>query len=171
MIAGLTYSLNEDAVPKKLGINCPGNCTFHPSKIGWDAARALMATRARGAGARTFQARAEEILGFKTAETSIHRHFKHYVEAADAPGVPNDEPKPTDIEILDSIIGAGFKNSRNWKPSIRDTLDAMKLKTQMTGNSAFDDLIKLFDVDDDEEEEEIEAEEAILSPEERLDDS
>ena len=79
--------------------------------------------------------------------------------------------KPTDVEILDSIITQGFRNSKNWKPTIRDTLEAMKLKTSMTGNSAFDDLITLFDVDDDEDEVAPESVDALLSEEERPDEA
>ncbi len=93
----------------------------------------------------------------------MDRHITHFVEAEEPDAVPEDGPKPSDIAILDSIIVSGFRNSKNWKPSIRDTLEAMKLKVQMTGNSAFDDLISLFDVVD-EDDPDFEAPEAILSP-------
>jgi len=169
----MTLDPQTEAPPPKLGIACPTNCTFHPSKIGWKNANALAATRARGAGEIVFLRRYEELTGLRAANTTAHRHFKHYVKPADP---KSDEevvegPKPSDIQILDSIIGAGFRNSKNWKPTIRDTLEAMKLKTQMTGNSAFDELIALFDVNDDGEDEDSapESADALLSPDERPD--
>jgi len=164
----MTLDPQTEAPPPKLGIACPTNCTFHPSKIGWKNANALAATRARGAGEIVFLRRYEELTGLRAANTTAHRHFKHYVKPADP---KSDEevvegPKPSDIQILDSIIGAGFRNSKNWKPTIRDTLEAMKLKTQMTGNSAFDELIALFDVNE-EDDDVPEVPEAALSAEER----
>jgi hypothetical protein len=156
--------------PPKLGINCPEKCSLHPSKIGWKNANALAAARARGAGIPTLARVAAELLGHPVPQTNVQRHVKHYVVPAEPVVDEPVGPKPTDIDILDSIIVSGYRNSKNWKPTIRDTLEAMKLKTQMTGNSAFDDLIKLFDVDDDDEDAP-ETVDAILSPEERPDDS
>lgn len=151
---------------KKLGIACPENCSLSPIKIGWKNANALAATRARGAGQIVFQRRAQELLGHPVPSTNIQRHFKHYVEPEEPHHEENPGPKKPDVAILDEIIAAGSRNSKNWKPTIRDTLEAMKLKMQMTGNSAFDDLIALFDVDDDDEEAP-EAAEALLSEAER----
>jgi len=164
--------LTLDTIPK-LGINCPTNCTFHPNKIGWQAAEALAAARARGAGSNVWKRAAEEVVGRSISDGVVSRHLYGKVQHYLKPAEPVDETvepvkKPSDVEILDSIIGAGFRNSKNWKPTIRDTLEAMKLKTSMTGNSAFDDLIALFDVNDDDEEAP-EAVEAVLSEEERPD--
>ena len=161
---------------RKLGISCDPRCKFHPDKIGWDCAERLAAVRAKGAGAVVWARAATEILGRPVnLDGGISRHFKHYMEPVDVveAAVP-DGPKPTDIAILDSIIGAGFRNSKNWKPTIRDTLEAMKLKASMTGNSAFDDLIALFDVDDEDDgvdEVGPELSSAIFSIDERPDDS
>lgn len=148
------------------GITCTEACTFHPSKIGWPIARELKALRKEGAGKLRFHTRAEALLSIRIPVSNVQRHIaNHYPEPSE--DVIEDEvfKKPTDIEILDSIVLSGFRNSKNWKPTIRDTLEAMKLKTAMTGNSAFDDLISLFDVDD--EEQEPEAEEVVLSEDER----
>lgn len=132
-----------------------------------EKAKKLADFRAAGLGIVRFGREASKLMGHKIPNGSISRHLKHYVEAAD--DLPDsDAPKPSDIAILDSIIGAGFRNSRNWKPTIRDTLEAMKLKTAMTGNSAFQDLIDLMDTDDDDDIE-AESEEAMLSEEERRD--
>lgn len=128
-----------------------------------------MEFRSEGNGAPVFAREALRLTGKVFPTSSIGRHFHHYVEAFDQDDPPVNAPKPSDIEILDSIIGAGFRNAKNWKPTIRDTLEAMKLKTSMTGNSAFDDLIQLFDVEDEPDAKE-EAAEARLSEEERPDD-
>lgn len=166
-----TQKIVPAASPTKtnLAINCPEACSYHPSKIGQKNANALKAIRENGAGQTIFMRRGAEILGHPLTHGSVQRHLAgHYVPISGDSDPLEVGPKPGDIEILDSIIAAGFRNSRNWKPTIRDTLEAMKLKTQMTGNSAFDDLLSLFDSADDPEPEP-EAPEAVLSPEERPD--
>jgi hypothetical protein len=161
----------------KVAINCPDKCSLHPSKIGAKNAAILKAMRENGAGGPTMGRKIAELLGHPMPQSNIARHLHHYVEIVD-PKMPDESVdiqggKPTDVEMLDAIILSGYRNSKNWKPTIRDTLEAMKLKVQMTGNSAFDDLISLFDsaTDPDEPEEgSDEAPEAVLSPEERADD-
>lgn len=163
----------ESPTPTKLGINCPEECSFHPSKIGQRNANILKTVRENGAGRSVFIARATELLGRPVPSSNVQRHLGHYRDINPPEMPPTKGPKPTDLEILDSIIVSGFNNSKAWKPTIRDTLEAMKLKVQMTGNSAFDDLISLFDSAQDPDEPEPgsdEAPEAILAPEERPDD-
>lgn len=75
----------------------------------------------------------------------MQRHLGHYREKepeGDAgPSLPPGK-RAGDLEILDQIIQRGFENSRAWRPTIKDTIEAMKLKMQMTGNSAFDDMLR-----------------------------
>ena len=156
----------------KLVANCPDACSLHPDKIGRAATEALLAVRANGAGRSVLISRATELLGRPVASGTMQRHIDHMRELADdAPDVSG--PRPTDLQILDGIIVAGFRNSRNWKPTIKDTLDAMKLKTAMTGQSAFEDMLNALEAglgmaeDGDEEEVEAENREAVLSPAER----
>ena len=130
----------------KLIAACPDQCSFHSDKIGPGAAAALLAIRENGAGYMVFMRRAAEILGHPVPSSSVQRHLKHYKEVEDKPGGLIDPSKKlADLEILDLVIQRGAANSQNWKPTIKDTIEAMKLKMQMTGNSAFDDLIALFD--------------------------
>lgn len=130
----------------KLVIACPQACSLHPDVIGPGAAAALLAIRENGAGANIFGRRAAEILGHPVPASNIARHLRHYKEASDPNEAPPDPSKKLgDLEILDLVIQRGAANSGNWKPTIKDTIEAMKLKLQMTGNSAFDDLIALFD--------------------------
>lgn len=152
----------------RLIINCPKQCQFHPDTIGMGAAQAIAAVRANGAGRSILQGRIEEILGHRVNSSSVSRHLNHYREPlADVDDVIDPKRKLADLEILDLVIQRGAANSASWRPSIKDTLDAMKLKTQMTGNSAFDDLIALFDAADEEDGEPIEAPEAVADEEER----
>ena len=156
--------------PRKFAINCPGNCSFHPAKIGNKHAGALRMLKENGAGREVFARRAAEILGHPVHESNVARHLRHYVEVTkDEPEVETG-PKPTDLAILDAIITSGYRNSRNWKPTIKDTLDAMKLKVQMTGQSAFEDMLaqmdaalNLADSGEDEMEDVVEAPEALFS--------
>lgn len=156
-------------MPEKLVIACPANCSFHPDKIGAGLAETLMLIRANGAGSPTFSRRAAELLRHPVAQSSVERHLKHYREPSDA-DEPKLDPKNRlgDLEILDLVIQRGAANSQNWKPSIKDTIEAMKLKMQLTGNSVFDDFMKLFD-SDEVDEVLAEADEAILAADERPD--
>lgn len=162
--------------PRKLVVKCHKLCTFHPDTIGEEKAEILKALREGGAGVIKFTRAASELLDRPIDDTNVKRHFKHYRDAEEPR--PDDAPLPpggkvTDLEILNDIIEAGHRNSRSWKPTIKDTLDAMRLKVQLTGNSAFEDMIAAMDAaldlaeDDDGKEEEEENVEAVLSPDER----
>ena len=165
-------TLPEPSRPS-LVVVCPTACSFHPEKIGEVATAALLQMRKNHAGAGTMSRRAQELLGRKINMSTMQRHLAHYKEGAD----PNEEedtgPRPTDIAILDAIITSGFRHSKNWRPTIKDTLDAMKLKTQMTGQSAFEDMITAMndamDLPDTDEDDESVAEnpEAVLAEGER----
>lgn len=147
-------------------INCPRECSLHPDKIGHEVADSLRDYRAKGAGIVVFKRRAEELLHRPVPQSNVQRHMAHYreVEVAGGPILP--EKKLADLEILDLVIQRGAANSASWKPTIKDTIEAMKLKMQMTGNSAFDDLIALFDgVDADDHVPE--APEAVSAEDER----
>lgn len=126
----------------KLVAACPDNCSFHEDKIGKDVAEALLSLRQEGYGGPRFTAAASRLLGRKVPATNVQRHLKHYREVDEnPPEIVEDGRKIGDLEILDTIIASGARNSRNWKPTIKDTLDAMKLKLQITGNSAFEDML------------------------------
>lgn len=149
--------------PRKFALSCPDNCSLRPAVVGARLTNALLEMREHGAGGRTMTQRATEILGRPVPSSNMQRHITHFVETkGDQESVPTG-PKPSDLAILDAIIVSGFQNSKSWKPTIRDTLEAMKLKIQMTGNSAFDDLIALFDVDSPDDPD-FEDPQAILSP-------
>lgn len=151
------------STPRKYALNCPDNCSLRPAVVGQRLTNVLLEMRENGAGGRTMTQRATEVLGRPVPSSNMQRHITHFVETKGEDEPVAAGPKPSDLAILDAIIVSGFQNSKSWKPTIRDTLEAMKLKIQMTGNSAFDDLIALFDVVD-EDDPDFEAPEAVLSP-------
>lgn len=157
---------------RKLEILCPPECSLHPDKIGEDKAHLLMLVRASGVGLPTWQKRGAEILGRPISNGTAGRHSKHYRDPEDEARKAVDDPerKASDVEILDSVIQAAWRNRANWKPTLRDMLEAMAKKHSITGGSEASDLMSLFDAPLDDEEI-VEAPEAVLSPEERPEDS
>lgn len=120
---------------------CPRECSLHPDKMEPGQAELLLMLRDGGAGVSIWGRKASEILGRELVRATVIRHLRHYKEVDETPVERNTGPRPSDVEILDELIVAGWRNSRNWKPSIRDTLEAMKLKASMTGNSAFQNML------------------------------
>lgn len=126
---------------------------MHPDKIGQEKADVLRRLRETGVGETIFMRQGAEVLGRPIAKGTAGRHLKHYRTADELAGheMPADPAvKVGNLEILERIIQRGFANSHTWKPSIKDTLDAMRLYVQITGNTGEDDLLKLFDVAEDE---------------------
>jgi hypothetical protein len=135
------------ATPRpNLVYGCPVECSYTVEKIGPEKVELLRVLAETGVGAVIYAREGAKILDGKFPETNAGRHIKHYKDPPDPADAASDSgPKVSDLAILDEIIAAGARNSKNWKPSIKDTLDAMKLKAQMTGNSAFEDMLALVD--------------------------
>jgi hypothetical protein len=157
--------------PPSLVIACPPECSFHPDKIGVGAASALRAIRENGAGQHVFGRRSAEILGHPSSMSAIARHLRHYRDS-DTDTSPSGPSKAAgDLEILNEIIKKGFENSGSWKPTIKDTMEAMKLKASLTGHSVFQDMIdamdQALDLEDGDEEEAPENPEALGELEEQ----
>jgi hypothetical protein len=125
----------------KLIAVCEPLCSLEVGVIGPAISAVVIEMRERGAGAVLIHRRATE-LGYTGSVTSMQRHLKHLRPAADdlTPELPPGQ-KASDLEILDAIVTAGYRNAKSWKPTIKDTMDAMRLKMQMTGNSAFQDML------------------------------
>ena len=152
---------------KKLVAICPDQCSLREEVIGGPATALIIAMRENGAGQPTVKVRLEEHLGRKVPGSSLYRHIGHLKEVTETVGGPlMPDKKLADLDILDLVIQRGAANSNNWKPTIKDTIEAMKLKMQMTGNSAFDDLLAMLDGPDA-----IEAmgenQDSLLAPDER----
>lgn len=151
----------------RFAYNCPPGCSLRPEKTGNRIGNIILEMRSNGAGRMPIKARLEGLLERRIGQTTVQTHLTHIVEVNPEPELAPDAPKAGDLEILEAIIQSGFRNSRNWKPGIRDTLDAIKLKASLTGQSAFEDMLKAMDEAIGLPDEEIEAEEAILAEEER----
>lgn len=131
---------------KKLAYNCSTACSLRVEVIGEELALFLKDLRENGTGMDKMTRLFNERTGRNVSKNTMARHVKHYRDVVEDESVdPILTEKPGDIEILDAIVAAGYRNSRNWKPTIRDTLDAMKLKSQMTGQSAFEDMLAAMD--------------------------
>lgn len=124
-------------------------------------------------GARRFGRFAEGIVGFTVNEAAAFRHLKHYKEVDPE---AEDTGHASDIEILDAVIQSAWRNRKNWKPTLRDMLEAMGKKHSLTGGSAFADMLSAMEgglrlaegSGDEEEEVEVpENVEALLSEDER----
>jgi hypothetical protein len=156
----------------KLLANCPKNCSLRPDLIGAGPTEFIITLRENGAGYQRLSREAAPIVGHPINPTTMQRHLAHLREL-ETPQETEDAlagPKLGDLELLDLIIQRAAANSKAWKPSHRDMLDAIKLKHSLTGNSAFQDMLDAMnaglDLSDDEEDG-IEAPEAVLAPEER----
>lgn len=116
-------------------LECPDSCTFKEgSKWGQKATEAILA----GTGLRTIVAAGAKE-GQKFSYMAVSRHKKHIVVSGQE--VAPDLPKATNIEILETIIQKGFGNSKNWKPTISDTMKAMDMWFRLTQGNPFDDLL------------------------------
>jgi len=153
-------------------INCSTACQFHPDSIGQDKADQLKSWWEAGDSARVLGRKATALLGRNVDHSVFFKHANnHYRELVQEPE-PESGDKVGDLQMLDGIIQAAARNSKNWKPTIRDALEAMKLKLQITGNSAFDDMLAAMEgglslADGIEEDIVEESVEAVLSPDER----
>lgn len=115
-------------------LSCREDCTFHPDKSLSEFATTRLID---GIPYRTI---AKALLGegLMVSITTLARHKKHIhaVEEEVAPG-----PKVTNIEILETIIQKGFGNSKNWKPTIGDTMKAMDMWFRLTSGNPFESLL------------------------------
>ena len=127
--------------PTKLIAVCEPLCSLSESLVGPAISAVIIEMRERGVGSTLIHRRVTE-LGYTGSEKAVWRHLRHLKPAADDPaaGLAPGQ-KVSDLEILDTIVAAGFRNAKTWKPTIKDTMDAMRLKMQMTGNSAFQDML------------------------------
>lgn len=162
-------------VPKpkaKVLVGCTEKCSVHADNIGADNAEFLMSLLEAGHG--NPRARKDlEARGVSISGGSMGRHIANHVRDLEKTEPVEDAlggSVPT-VELLDSIIVSGYRNRRNWKPTIQDVMKAMEMKLRVTGASAFEDF---FDAIDNAREEDGEDElpvdlEALLSEAERPD--
>jgi hypothetical protein len=116
-------------------LECPDNCTFKEGKP-WSqqATEGILG----GTSFRTLVAQGGKA-GVKFSLMALSRHKKHIVVSGQEPETAL--PKATNIEILEKIIQTGFANSKNWKPTISDTMKAMDMWFRLTQGNPFDELL------------------------------
>lgn len=161
--------------PKKLAVvGCSLTCSLNVENIGEDLAGELLALSEAGHGRPKVLALALE-RGAKVSSGAVQRHLANHLRPEEATESVEDAAGgsiPT-VELLDSIITSGYRNRRNWKPTIQDVMKAMEMKLRVTGASAFEDFFDaidsavLGDADHEDEEEGPENLEALLSEGER----
>ena len=128
-------------MPKTYVTECPDNCSLGPkTQYGPMVSEGL----ANGRSYRQMIAEASKTGGVIYPGT-IGRHKKH-VHITGRSTDPDDplesvKSQATNIEILETIIQKGFQNSRNWKPTISDTMKAMDMWFRLTQGNPFDDLL------------------------------
>jgi hypothetical protein len=116
-------------------LECPDSCTF---REGQPWSKEISAMLLDGTSYRKVVAAAAQE-GIRTNLATLSRHRKHIVLSGQGP--EPESPKATNIEILETIIQKGFGNSKNWKPTISDTMKAMDMWFRLTQGNPFDDLL------------------------------
>lgn len=132
----------------KQTVQCPANCSLRPEAIGPGLTAVLLQMRENGAGEPSMTRRMSELIGRPFPKTNMTRHLKHYrdlnseeIESAE----DEDSEKVSDLAVIERIIAAGVRNQKTWRPTLRDTMDAVKLKMQLTGNSIYEDFLSGMD--------------------------
>ena len=133
-------------------LECPDECTFAPGKP-WSTEATEGILKKTPFRAMRAAAAAE---GVNFSLMALSRHQKHIVTGESGETPEDDSPKATNIEILETIIQKGFGNSKNWKPTISDTMKAMDMWFRLTQGNPFDDLLDTLasaSIEGDEDEE------------------
>ena len=115
--------------------DCHPNCSFYPDKLGTQADAVHRIFEAGGT-----QRHIAEVLagiGITTTQASVGRHRQHLTvtdpDDIDEPGTPT-KTIPT-MDFVDAVISSSFRARKNWRPSIRDGLDALKLRIELNGGA------------------------------------
>lgn len=113
--------------------NCPDNCSLRSGTKFGDVATAMLLdgqsyTKVIAAG---------EAKGHRFGPSVLTRHNRHIVRGDE----PEVTEKKTNIEILETIIQKGFGNSKNWRPTIGDTMKAMDMWFRLTAGNPFEELL------------------------------
>jgi hypothetical protein len=155
-------------------VSCTNMCTAHPDNLGEEGAKMLHDILEAGYGGSHAQRELTKA-GHSLSRTAIHRHVANHIRPLDkTESLEKAEGKrvPT-LEILDAISEMGYKNRRNWRPTIQDVLKAEEMRLRLTGGSLFDAFLDVIDAATFPDPDDPEAEgpstdiEAALSPDER----
>jgi len=123
---------------KTFQLECPEACSLRPgSKVGQKVTEMMLA----GVAYRQIVDIVKKEDDWVLYPATMTRHKKHVRVTGTSD--PDDAPlgKANNIEILETIIQKGFQNSKNWKPTIGDTMKAMDMWFRLTQGNPFDDLL------------------------------
>lgn len=125
-------------------VGCSTLCTFSADKLG-DHFLTVHGWFEEGVSVRGIVIKAEDELGLTVSQTSAFRHYKKHLRAVMDERSPSEvdvftKRTASDLDVLEGIINAGWRNSGNWKPTIQDTLKAMDMKLRLTKGSVFEEF-------------------------------
>lgn len=118
-------------------------CSLHVEKIGDKKSQAI-ADAYEGVRDAAFLAAVDRIVGEHIPTSNVRRHAEKHLHLVVEAQEPTGE-KVGDIEILDTIIKKGFQHSASWRPTIKDTMDAMAMKLKLGGENPFQDMLDMMD--------------------------
>jgi len=121
-------------------LECPENCSLGPRTLVGNKVTEWMLD---GKTYRWIVDEVKALYDYKLFPGTMTRHKKHVIVTGRAPDPPEADSryKANNIEILETIIQKGFQNSKNWKPTISDTMKAMDMWFRLTQGNPFDDLL------------------------------
>lgn len=144
---------------------CAPQCQLRSEVIGEEASDAIAAAyEGPGGNLRIYNEKINAILGRDVDYFAARRHAQNHMrelEPENGPGSVSAGPQVamSDKAMLDMIIVAAQQNSRRWRPTIRDALDALKLKQSMGGDdSQYDPMLDAIELAIQSNEEEAKAE-------------
>lgn len=154
-------ALGQPARPPRVYavVGCTPACGLSVERLGPENARTVHKWFEARVATNRIITRASAELGIKLTNGAVGRHLSGHlrVEEELTAVEPGEKPEggksASDLEVLEGIITAGWKNSGNWRPSIQDTLKAMDMKYKLTQGSVFDeffDAISGAQMDDEE---------------------
>lgn len=117
-------------------LDCPKNCSLRPGTPWSDFVSSRLANRVP----QRAIVRAAAAEGFKLSAGTLARHVKH-MRDPNAPLEPEPGVKVNNIEILEAIIQKGFRNQKNWRPTISDTMKAMDMWFKLTQGNPFEEFL------------------------------
>ncbi len=129
---------------------CHPKCSLRADLIGAEASDRVTAAYHEGISPAAYTRTIIGILGYNLDRSIVRRHITHFREEetelpAETAQTTDTPAKVSDMDILDSIIAAGARNSKSWKPTIADTLKAMDMKLKLGGENPFQAMLDAMD--------------------------
>lgn len=124
-------------------IGCTPLCGLSADKLGPENARIVHSWFELPLSVPKVILRAQEELGVKLTGGGASRHFKNHLRLQEETRAVDPNRKggtASDLEVLEGVIEAAWRNSGSWRPTIQDALKAMDMKYKLTQGSVFEDF-------------------------------